>query len=55
MWSHMYKGYYLSGKFGASECTALCSPSGFGYTWRKVCCSAHAAKCAVTKHSKGKS
>lgn len=50
MWSINYKGYYIQGHCDREQCTALCSPTGFGHTWRTQCKSLHAAKLAITKH-----
>lgn len=53
MWTIKYKGYYIQGHTDKDACVALCSPSGFGHTWRRECSSLHAAKCAVSAHTKG--
>jgi hypothetical protein len=48
-----YKGYYIHINLQWPEVEAICSPSGYGYTWRRVFSSLHAAKCAITRHIKG--
>jgi hypothetical protein len=52
MWSRKYKGFYIQGSFGTSQCQVLESPTGFGYTWRQECRSEHAAKLAITRRLK---
>jgi hypothetical protein len=54
MWSTTYKGYYINGYCDKGTCEVLYSPSGYGYEWRKVCKSLHAAKLAISKHIKSK-
>lgn len=54
MWSTTYKGYYIHGYCDRDECTALCSPTGYGYTWKKAVKSMRAAKLAITRHINGK-
>jgi hypothetical protein len=47
-------GYYIqeSDLSGTKEITALYSPSGYGYEWRKECKTIAGAKRACTKHAK---
>lgn len=52
MWSTKYKGLYIQGCFGKSDCDVLESPTGFGYTWKTTCRSLHAAKLAITRRLK---
>lgn len=42
------KGYYIHAS--DSEISATCSPTGYGYTWRKVFKSVQAAKIGISKH-----
>lgn len=53
MWTVKYKGYYIHGYCDRDECTALHSPSGYGYIWKRECKSYRAAQIAITKHIKG--
>lgn len=47
-----YKGYYIHGYTDKDACVAMCSPSGFGHTWRRECSSLIAAKQAIRAHLK---
>lgn len=55
MWSTEYKpGYYIQGYCDKDECTAVYSPTGYGYEWIKQCKNIQAAKIAITKHVKAR-